>query len=328
MSVAQSTNPALERLVDTSPSPIILAAIRRREKRQTEYEAQNRTDPTRTATDRKRFASRLRGRWNAIKSHIWKGIVKNDALGLGGLDSGVDIDMLAAEQPAYIGQVDKDDSLTPGSGQFNFPSNAESAEAFGEWLDDAIEREIIQQYDGDRVISKAYSKGIKHADVEMRRQGVDVPDEPIGGVLNLPVHRDKLELLHSRAFEELKGVGNATAQAMRRELTDGLAQGLNVKEIGRNLNDRVDKIGKTRSEVIAHTEIVRTHAESSLTRYETIVGDVGVEIVAEWSTAGDDRVCERCEKLQGRTFSIEKARGMLPRHPRCRCAWKPKLPNT
>src|SRR5690606_28972829 len=40
-------------------------------------------------------------------------------------------------------------------------------------------------------------------------------------------------------------------------------------------------------------------------------------------TAGDDSVCELCGSLEGVIFTVEEARGLLPRHPNCRCAWIP-----
>jgi SPP1 gp7 family putative phage head morphogenesis protein len=45
----------------------------------------------------------------------------------------------------------------------------------------------------------------------------------------------------------------------------------------------------------------------------------GVTVQAEWLTAGDDRVCERCASLQGRIFTLDEIEGMIPVHPGCRC---------
>jgi hypothetical protein len=45
----------------------------------------------------------------------------------------------------------------------------------------------------------------------------------------------------------------------------------------------------------------------------------GVKVKAEWSTAGDDRVCEECEALEGKEFSLQEIEDMIPYHPNCRC---------
>ena len=46
-------------------------------------------------------------------------------------------------------------------------------------------------------------------------------------------------------------------------------------------------------------------------------------VAVEWSTTGDERVCPKCKPLGGMVLKIKEAKGMLPRHPNCRCAWIP-----
>ena len=45
--------------------------------------------------------------------------------------------------------------------------------------------------------------------------------------------------------------------------------------------------------------------------------------MAEWTTAGDERVCPECGGWEGIKMTIEEARGMIPLHPNCRCDWLP-----
>jgi len=45
----------------------------------------------------------------------------------------------------------------------------------------------------------------------------------------------------------------------------------------------------------------------------------------ELSTAGDERVCATCEGLEGETYTIDEARGVIPLHPLCRCSWIPVI---
>lgn len=281
------------------------------------YRANRSEDPTRTKTARRRFSQHLRNRFDAIKYHLNKGIVENDAFGLKGADLG----SLEADEE-FTTHVETNDDITPGAGQFDFPSNADAAAEFDDWLDEAFEEEILETYDGDRFVRKGYSRGIDHADKHLTDHNVEVGDQTISSVLRLPVHEDKLDLLYERAFEELEGITDATSQALRRELTEGLAEGQGPREIARALNDRVEAVGKTRATVMARTEVVRAHSEGTLDRYETISGeDTAVTAKAELSTAGDDRVCDRCASLEGRAFSIKEARGVIPVHPSCRCTW-------
>lgn len=67
---------------------------------------------------------------------------------------------------------------------------------------------------------------------------------------------------------------------------------------------------------------IRAHAEGQLDSFKTLgVEEVGVAV--EWATANDDKVCPKCQSLEGIVLKIDEARGLLPRHPGCRCAWIP-----
>jgi SPP1 gp7 family putative phage head morphogenesis protein len=84
----------------------------------------------------------------------------------------------------------------------------------------------------------------------------------------------------------------------------------------------LQKIGINRARMIARTEIIRAHAEGQLDALEKLgVDKVGVMV--EWSTAGDDRVCSLCMSLEGVVLKIKEARGLIPRHISCRCAFSP-----
>jgi SPP1 gp7 family putative phage head morphogenesis protein len=132
---------------------------------------------------------------------------------------------------------------------------------------------------------------------------------------------EKTKLLAGRTFNELDGVTADMSLRMSRALTDGLVQGKNPLAIARDL-DSVADLGAARSRTIARTEIIRAHAEGQLDAFSALgVEDLGVSV--EWSTAGDDRVCPRCVPLEGIVVKIDEAKGMLPRHPNCRCAWIP-----
>lgn len=67
---------------------------------------------------------------------------------------------------------------------------------------------------------------------------------------------------------------------------------------------------------------IRAHAEGQLDALERL-GVTSVGVAVEWSTAGDDRVCPLCRPLEGVVYKVSEAHGLLPRHPRCRCAFLP-----
>lgn len=262
--------------------------------------AQARRDPTRSKTLRRRYARRLRGGFSDINTQIRRGVRDADIFLLEAL----------AEPPP----------------RFTFETDDEKVEAFVAWLRRQQNQEVLTviRRDDNKFVRGAYGKGIRHADKQLRKQGIDVPEEDLAAVFNRPVHSDALQLLYTRNYEALQGITDDVAKEISRELTDGFAQGWGPRKMARSLTDRVDAVGKTRATTLARTEVINAHAESTLTRFEE-QGVDQVTVQAEWLTAGDDRVCADCQALEGNVYSIDEARGLLPRHPRCRCAWAPKV---
>lgn len=125
-------------------------------------------------------------------------------------------------------------------------------------------------------------------------------------------------------YDDLEGVTRAMATKMARTLQDGLDQKLPPKEVAKNLAKDVTGIGKERAELIARTEIVRGHAEGQLDFLQS-QGVEAVEASVEFRTAGDGKVCPICRQLNGKVYSTQAARGLIPIHPRCRCAWLPSF---
>jgi len=112
------------------------------------------------------------------------------------------------------------------------------------------------------------------------------------------------------------------SQQIGRILADGIATGRSPRTLATDLAKGITGITKKRALVMARTEIIAAHAEGQLDAFEEMrIQDIAV--MAEWSTAGDDRVCEECATLDAVVMTVEEARGLLPRHPNCRCAWIP-----
>jgi SPP1 gp7 family putative phage head morphogenesis protein len=132
----------------------------------------------------------------------------------------------------------------------------------------------------------------------------------------------KVRLLATRAYEGLAGITATVGTQLNRLLAQGLAEGRNPRQIARQMVETIDDIGIRRARTLARTEIIYAHAEGQLWAYE----ELGVEqlgIKAEWSTAGDDRVCPLCAAREGQVYKVSEAHGLIPLHPNCRCAWIP-----
>lgn len=220
--------------------------------------------------------------------------------------------------------------------RWQFNTTSEQVDNFEEWLKEEYSDLIPEPGDTDAFyeafVQEGYLKGQGRAFNDVRKAGVssdNVSDffdgsreEFLRQSFSNPISIDRVKLLTGRVFTDLQGVGVAMAITMKRQLADGLVQGLSPFEVARNLNNTLTSIGRNRAEMIARTEIIRAHAEGQLDAMENLgVKEVGVMV--EWRTTGDDRVCPLCIPLEGVVLKIAEARGMIPRHPNCRCSWVP-----
>lgn len=283
-----------------------------------------RRDPTRSAVLRQQYVANCTRRFKKIMKLITTTVVENDALRLSTPTSPIGI-LSENAKPA---------------GRYDFPSDpAGKAEAFMAWLQEMADQEILEviRWENRKAIREewqnlyvraAYGKAITSADGLLKREGLDIPDEvSVTAVFGFPIHANTLALLYTRNFNELKGITDAMSQQISRTLTEGMARGLNPKQIAKMLTQRVDSIGIYRATLMARTEIIRAYAEGTLNRFEEHGLD-SVEGRAEIQTAGDHRVCPTCKSLDHQVFTIQQARGMIPLHPQCRCAWLPVIYNT
>jgi SPP1 gp7 family putative phage head morphogenesis protein len=273
--------------------------------------AKSNRDPTQTTVIRKRYAQRLRGWLGRLNAVIRESIIQDDVF-----------------------SINQSDPVPPNV--FAFPRDDQKNEAFLRWLRKQEQNgllEIVTRND-NTFIRSSYERGVEHADEALRAEGVDVPKENVSNIFNIPVHQEAVQFLYTRNFEELNGITETMNQRISRELADGFQRGENPTKIARSITDSVNDIGKRRSETLARTEVIRAHSEGTLNRFERFGVDE-VTVQAEWTTAGDSRVCPICRALEGRTFTVQKARSgsftfedreypvRPPAHPNCRCALIP-----
>jgi SPP1 gp7 family putative phage head morphogenesis protein len=266
-------------------------------------------DPTRTKILRGDFASASNKRFRSVKGDIREALVDLDVLHLG-------------SQRAL--------NQAPNPRDYQFLSDAEKRQRFQAWLREQIDSGVLEPTSdaavrrGDhwtaQYVRRAYAKGVTDAGATLRQSGVDV--EQLEDVFNQPVHASKIELIYTRTYDGLEGITQEMDTQISRELSNAIAEGWNPRKAASKLSDRVDAIGMTRAQTLSQTEIIHAHAEGTLDRLES-EGFTTVEADVEHQTAGDSRVCPQCASLQGTRYTIAEARGVVPVHPRCRCAWKP-----
>jgi SPP1 gp7 family putative phage head morphogenesis protein len=219
---------------------------------------------------------------------------------------------------------------------WRFNSDPEKLQKFQEWLRRQLQQFLVGRTQEElwRVyteqgIRKGAARSFEDARgiEKLKDAGVQLAfyagtkEEFLRSSFRQPEAVSKIQLLASRTFTDLKNVTEDMATRMSRTLVDGLTAGQGPRQIAVKLDADLD-IGRTRALTIARTEIIRAHAEGQLLALEQLgVQEVGAMV--EWSTAGDERVCPLCNPLEGVVLKIDEAKGMLPRHPNCRCAWIP-----
>lgn len=280
-----------------------------------------RYDPTRTTTLRKKYEAEMRRRFYTVRSLVVKAIWKQDALGL------------EINKPFAFNELIS--NALPGKQVWRFRTNDKKLKSFQKWFQEQIDENILTvNIKGDpwtaKYVNSAYRKGGVRAYTDTHKEALaESPDfyrgsksQFLKSAFTQPERLSKIQFLYTRSFEELKGITNAMSQQVGRRLADGLAQGKGIRTIARDLSNNITGITKKRALVLARTEIIAAHAEGQLDSFE----DLGVKelnVMAEWSTAGDDRVCSLCSDLEGVVMTVDEARGLIPRHANCRCAWIP-----
>ena len=213
---------------------------------------------------------------------------------------------------------------------FGRGSPARKAEAFQRWLGEMLDQGLLEVGDVTEIataawqrefVQRGYLTGIKSADAKLRAAGLRMGTRRtnLASILRRPQHREALELLFLNAREDLVGIRRFVLTAGSRAARQGLRAGVGQEELAREINRAVG-VGIKRSRILARTSIVEAHADATLNRFAE-AGVEEVEGIAEFATAGDDRVCPQCAGLEGEVFAIEDARGLIPLHGGCRCSW-------
>jgi len=285
-------------------------------------------DATNTEPIRKRFLRAVRQHFRKVR-----GLIREIV--------GYDEDRLHLKQDATLTDADDIERFTTDEGK---------TRAFIKWLREQLDGGILETIERKRVkngehasatyVRASYKQGWENATQRLRNAGVSA--EAVEDIFNLGVPRRQLKKLYTRTYENLQSVNEDTADAVRDVLTEGLAEGINPRDMATRLTDEVETIQKTRAEVIARSETINSYSESTVDRYER----AGIDKVqhGEWTDSNDSRVCPICSQLDGReipmseirtaTFTFEPSddepdslageyRLMPPAHPNGRCALLP-----
>jgi len=296
-----------------------------------------RGDPTRTIMLRYRFVEEIKLRFKRIIRLTNQSIIKNNCFGM----SNFSLSAVLFKKYSW------EKGMVPiPSNAFKFQRDPEKISSFLSWLRRMETAGIFQISFKPQVgagiepvwsniyIKNAYKKGILWARHRIKqdskvlqqigKQQNEIKTELnfINSAFNQPVHADRVGVLYTRVFDNLKGITAAIDSKISGILSEGMSLGLSPYEVARNISKEITTIGINRSTVLARTEIIRAHHLAAVQEYRNY-GIEGVKVDAEWVTAGDERVCELCSPLDGKIFTLDEIEGKIPVHPQCRCAAVP-----
>ena len=171
-------------------------------------------------------------------------------------------------------------------------------------------------------VQAAYLRGVTNANLDLRAGGLSVIGAETA-VLTQAVHRFSLQARQDSTQAMIRDVYLGTVNNVGNEISTGGE---------RPLIDRVNgqlRKGMNLAITVGATAIVGIVADAFLNR----VVDFGISLVsavaeAQFVTAGDEKVCQRCLFLEQQdlgngpgVYTIGQARGLIPQHPNCRCAF-------
>jgi SPP1 gp7 family putative phage head morphogenesis protein len=275
-------------------------------------------DPTRTVLLRRKFLRDINRRFNWLLKRLRTLLIDEDAFGL------------IERKPLIIQAAYQ---------QYAFTTDSNKLLAFNIWLKEQVDAGVLVVSGPGGVpgqpwtypyVETAYKRGLTRAYADTSRGVLDESglwyadnrSQFLRQAFGRPVAMDKVKLLAMRTYDQMVGVTALMSQQLSRNLVLGLASGWGAAKIAREMRKTISSLSRTRARMIARTEIIYAHAEGQLDGFQ-LLGVEKLGIMAEWSTAGDDRVCPDCGAYEGETFTIDEARGLIPLHPNCRCAWIP-----
>lgn len=281
-------------------------------------------DPTQSTGRRKRFKRRFSSRWQTVRGAV-RSLIQGDR------------------------------HYKPSSSSRRMDADSAQIADFREWLETALDEELVEPaaHRGVRrgrhfsapFVRDLYIHGIRQADKSLKRAGWEFQAPDPEAAVNYDPHKDVLAQQYVETYQDVVDAARAAERDATRAYRDAVHRTASASETISDVNDRLDKVGRYRTDLVAESKSVITINTAALTRYEQVgAEEVGVEIelVPEdedplshacthatvealqftdrtqpapgeegfqlWDTAGDLRVCDECASLGGSVYRIEEIR--------------------
>ena len=279
------------------------------------------TDPTRTTLIRQAFYRDLNNRFAGLADAVVKLVYTDDAFGLD-----------AAPRTATTAS-----DLIRNAAEWSGLPIDNQQEKFNTWLAGQVSEGVLSAPTDataspwvSSYIQSSYLKGATRAYTDSKKGDlaaivpgtVGTQDAFIKSAFGGPVAASKVKFLATQTYTNLKNITTQMEAQIQGILAVGIAQGKHPKVLAKEMVAKIEGMSSVQAKRLAQTEIVRAHAEGQLDSFEKM-GALNVAVLPEFATAGDGKVCPKCADLGANVYTVAQARGLIPVHPNCRCAWLP-----
>jgi len=197
----------------------------------------------------------------------------------------------------------------------NGPLDPLFVEFFNRWVEGQVNELLFEfvttppPHWQNQYVDQAFSRGLVVSQREIRKDDPEFTTRSTGAAISL---------LYARSFEDLKGVTNEMQAQMSRQLVRGIQAEDSKAKVIKSVNDRVAKIGFTRSKILAQTQTVSTYNTAVIDNVKQFTTQTGEEGKLLWVTQGDERV-RTTHALRNQKLYTPRAAFNLINEPNCRC---------
>lgn len=143
----------------------------------------------------------------------------------------------------------------------------------------------------------------------------------VGFSFSMPNERQIERVLNSAGVsKQIKGFSRTAVKAVEDEVVRGMMAGSGIEDIARTIRKNTPVESMVRARRIARTMSTDCAAEAKLREYE----EIGVESYTIVCTL-DERTCERCGAMDGKSFPVKGSHPRPAFHPNCRCIIREEL---
>jgi hypothetical protein len=206
---------------------------------------------------------------------------------------------------------------------------SEQVERFTQFIHFSASRSFDTRDVVSKIFRMAYDRGCRMAYSEL-------------GSKDGPLHRSSSSLYGHLMEAEIRAAVESSATATTKALASGVLTQRTPRQLRKITSFALQRSMLNRLKTAVNTLITMAYNHGKLDIYESLgVQKVGVipehlpahgirdarpkrgKRLYALQTAGDNRVCDICDDLEGNVYTLAEARGVIPVHPNCRCVVVP-----